>query len=112
MNKFVYILLLFLTTGFSEVIDGYQKSSVDCLILEDENSIICKYTHQRIDEDKEIVIQWINPLNEISRDRLITIPAGHRSIYDFRYIDGRQKGIWKFKTIYKNEILITEFEIK
>jgi hypothetical protein len=111
MNKFICILL-FLTVSFAEILEDSKKSSVDCLILEDENSIICKYEHERMEEDKEIKIQWVNPLGKISRDRIIIIPAGHGSIYDFRYIDGREKGLWKFKAIYEDEILLTEFELK
>ena len=112
MNKILYILLFTAVVSFSETIDEEVKNSVDCLILEDENSIICKYVHERIDIDKEIQVQWINPSGETSRVRTLLIPAGHGSIYDFRYISGRLKGIWQFKVIDEDIKLDTNFEIK
>ena len=45
------ILTMLLTSTFSFA-DGI---GVDCLILEDENSIICKYTHERVDFNKNII---------------------------------------------------------
>lgn len=113
MIRYICILLVSVILGFSEIIelDDEIKSSVDCLILQDENSIICKYEHQRMEEDKEVVIQWINPQGEISRERTIIIPAGHGSIYDFRYIEGRIKGIWQFKVKAAEEEVSTTFTL-
>ncbi len=112
MNKFVYGLLFVLTVSFCETIESESKNSADCLILEDENSIICKYVHQRSEEDKEINVKWVDPSGEISRERTLLIPAGHGSIYDFRYIEGRVKGIWQFQVIDKEVNISTNFEIK
>ncbi len=99
MKKLIYKLLFISSLAFCETIDIESKNSADCLILQDENSIICKYLHERVEEDKDILIQWINPKGDISRERTLIIPAGHGSIYDFRYIEGRMKGIWQFKVI-------------
>jgi hypothetical protein len=85
---------------------------VDCLILEDEDSIICKFEINRQTEDQELVFQWINPEGELSRSRDMQIPAGHGSIYDYRYIDGREAGNWIFKVIYKEKEYSTKFELK
>ena len=63
-----------------------HANEVDCLILEDENSIICKYTHDRISEDKNITMKWIEPDGLVTRTRDIVIPAYHGSVYDYRYI--------------------------
>ena len=112
MNKFLYIILFVSSIAFCETIEEEAKNSVDCLILEDENSIICKYVHERIDTDKEINVQWINPQGEISRERTLLIPAGHGSIYDFRYIAGRENGIWQFKVFDEELKLSTTFEIE
>lgn len=97
MKKWFYSLLFISTVCFAESFDETPKYSADCLILQDENSIICKYEHERLEEDIEIKVQWINPDGEISRERTIIVPAGHGSIYDFRYIEGRMKGNWQFK---------------
>lgn len=103
----------FLLTSLSAVLFAQSpKAEVDCLILEDENSIICKYINNRSRGDKTITFEWLDPKGEISRTRNMVIPAGHGSVYDFRYIEGREIGIWTFKVIDGKKILKTEFEIK
>lgn len=90
----------------------YVEPNVDCLILEDENSIICKFEITRNTEDKSIIVQWIAPNGEISRSRDMIILAGHGSIYDYRYIQGRELGLWTFKVIYEEKEYSTQFELK
>ncbi len=103
MKRLLFSMLFYMSfiyaQGEENLVDETQMNSADCLILQDENSIICKYLHERVEEDKEIIIQWIDPDGEISRERPIIIPAGHGSIYDFRYVEGRKKGLWQFKVI-------------
>jgi len=108
----VVLIFLFIVTSsvFAEVIDT-NKKSVDCLILQDEDSIVCKYMHDRLEEDKQILVKWISPDGEISRERTLVIPAGHGSIYDFRYIQGRQKGSWTFIVKDEEEEYSTTFEL-
>ena len=110
MKKLLILLVTFnlmLLSAFAEPVN-----SVDCIILEDENSIICKYTHERVDNPKKIVVQWIDPDGEISRERDMTIPAGHATIYDYRYKDGRSKGKWLFKVIDNSKEYTTNFTIE
>lgn len=122
MKKYIYSFLLVFSFCFAETVEVEEvpasdfvtekiENSADCLILEDENSIICKYLHTRTPEDKEIIVQWINPKGEISRERTIVIPAGHSSIYDFRYIEGREKGVWQFKVFEDYTETATTFMI-
>ena len=124
MIKFLIPFLLCTTIVFAEssadnnkkIEDTIQKSynpNVDCLILEDENSIICKFEVIKDSQNEQkIVINWVNPNGEISRTREMLIPAGDSSAYDFRYLDGREKGIWNFKIIYKDNEYSNNFEIK
>ena len=124
MIKFLIPFLLCTTIVFAEssadnnkkIEDTIQKSynpNVDCLILEDENSIICKVEVIKDPQNEQkIVINWVNPNGEISRTREMLIPAGDSSAYDFRYLDGREKGIWNFKIIYKDKEYSNNFEIK
>lgn len=84
----------------------------DCLILEDENSIICKFELTRSVEDKQIIVRWINPEGELSRERNMIIPAGHGSIYDYRYINGRELGLWTFTVVLNEKSYSTQFELK
>ncbi len=108
--KIKYFMLTLLS--FTFLTYASANSSVDCIILEDEDSIICKYTHTRISDDKNITVQWIEPNNQITRTREMTIPAYHGSIYDFRYKNGRTKGIWTFKVIDNEKEYTTNFTIE
>lgn len=112
--------VLFAQTTTNENKEEVQNSiekpynpNVDCLVLEDENSIICKFELIKdTQNEQEIVINWVNPKGEISRTRQMTIPAGDSSAYDFRYLDGRESGKWDFKIIYKGQEYSTSFELK
>ncbi|WP_323658475.1 hypothetical protein [Aliarcobacter butzleri] len=124
MIKFLIPFLLCTTIVFAEssadnnkkIEDTIQKSynpNVDCLILEDENSIICKFEVIKDSQNEQkIVINWVNPNGEISRIREMLIPAGDSSAYDFRYLDGRESGKWDFKIIYNEKEYSTSFELK
>lgn len=118
MIKVVASLLLLVSFLFSETTNNEQyldsdiETSVDCLILQDENSIICKFESKRSVEDQTIIAQWIDPQGDISRSREMIVPAGHGSIYDYRYIKGRLSGLWTFKVIYDNKEYTTQFELK
>jgi len=107
MKKYIFLISFFFTTLYSKT-----SNSVDCIILEDENSIICKYIHTRLPQEHKVIVQWIDPLNNISRKREMTIPAYHGSIYDYRYIQGRIKGVWRFEVIDNNKKYSTTFELK
>lgn len=115
LSFFLFLGLLFaesINTIDQEIIEEPFEPKVDCLILEDENSIICKFEINRQLEDQSLSFQWINPEGELSRTRDMLIPAGHGSIYDYRYIDGRESGMWTFKVIYKEKEYSTNFELK
>ena len=55
--RLVYLLLLGIL--FASSVNA-KDDKVDCLILEDENSIICKYSHERISVDKNITMKWVS----------------------------------------------------
>ncbi len=106
-NIVIYALLLSVSLFAQE-----NKPNVDCLILEDENSIICKYIRERVDTEQNITFEWVDPSGNVSRAKDVLIPPNHGSVYDFRYADGRQKGIWVFRVIDNNKKFETTFEIK
>lgn len=89
-----------------------QENNVDCLILEDENSIICKYSLYQVGEERNVLIQWIEPDQTITREREMIVPQNHGSIYDYRYIEGRTKGVWTFKVIDEEKEYTTNFTIE
>lgn len=108
MNKvfLVFFTLIIMLTNIS------ANTSSDCIIIKEDNSIICKYIHSRKTDDRNIRIEWINPNKEISRVKELILPAGHGSVYDFRYVEGRIKGIWTFRVIDNDITTSTTFEIK
>jgi hypothetical protein len=107
--KYIFTFLFFLNT-FAFAAD--QAIGADCIILNDENSIVCKYTHQRVDYDKEVLFQWVEPDGVTTRKRVMSIPAYHGSVYDYRYMEGRAIGEWKFKVIDGDKEYNTSFVIK
>lgn len=128
MNRYLVSFFILVSTLFSEAtlpnqekqIEQNSNSSqqpynpnVDCLILEDENSIICKFEVIRDPQNEQMItINWISPTGEISRTREMLIPAGDSSAYDYRYLDGREGGKWDFKIIYNGKEYSSQFELK
>ena len=122
MIKYMVSFLLLANVMFAEnaiveeekIIEVTQvyNPNVDCLILEDENSIICKFEVIRDTKNQQIVINWVSPTGEISRTREMNIPAGDVSAYDYRYLDGREGGKWNFKILYNQNEYSSSFELK
>ena len=128
MNRYLVLFLLLANISFAEnkaiseekkiipaieeMVEKPYNPNVDCLILDDENSIICKFEILREDVDQEITIHWVSPSGEISRSREMIIPAGDISVYDYRYLDGREGGKWNFKVNYKGNEYSAHFELK
>jgi hypothetical protein len=122
MNKsfnFLFIFFLIVSNILADDIPNFtpelsyeSNNSVDCIILKDENSIICKYIHTRSSEDKKVEFIWIDPDGEISRQRTMLIPAGHGSIYDYRFINGRVTGKWTLEVLDNNKSFTTNFIIE
>jgi hypothetical protein len=110
MRKFVYVIIIFISSNLF-ALDNLDNK-VDCLILQDENSIVCKYILKSVDYNKTVIITWIEPNGKITRSKEIIIPAGHFSAYDYRYIEGRALGTWIFKVIDDSEEYQTIFTIE
>ena len=72
--KLRYLVLL--CSVFFTLVHAEDKK-VDCIILEDENSIICKYTHERVSIEKNITVKWIEPDGTETRTRNMVIPPFH-----------------------------------
>ena len=119
MNRYSVFFLICVLPLFGNVVQVNEEKikdynpNADCLVLEDEKSVICKFEVMR-DETKEqqITINWISPTGEISRTREMVIPAGDTSAYDYRYLDGRENGKWDFKIIYSGKEYSTKFELQ
>lgn len=105
------LILFFFLISISSASGDYTSNEVDCIVIKEENSIICKYISERASEDRFINVQWLAPNGDISRTRKILFPSGHGSVYDFRYLNGREAGLWTFKVFDNNKEFKIEFEI-
>lgn len=111
MKKVLLIAYIVFIASLQSVA-AQEEYKADCLILDDENSIICKYLFPAKDEDATVEVKWIDPNGEISRTRQLEIPKDHISVYDFRYLEGRIPGIWKFEVHDGEKKTVTQFELK
>ena len=124
MNRYLVSFLIFTTALFAQNMDldkdklneenivaEQYNPNADCLILEDENSIICKFEVIRDVKEQIIIINWISPTGEISRTREMIINAGDSTAYDYRHLDGRENGKWNFKIIYNEKEYISQFDL-
>lgn len=100
-------LLMLLSLG--TVTASFAADKFVCDIKDDENRIYCKYHTEPAKDSRDYRITWVNPLGEVSRDRIINLPAGHKSFYDYRFIDGRITGTWTVN-IYETELEIAQEE--
>ena len=103
--------IFFLTISFCFASGEYIPNESDCIVIKEENSIICKYMSTRSTEDRFINVEWIDPNGDLSRSRKILFPSGHGSVYDFRYLSGREQGLWTFKVLDMGKEYKVEFKI-
>jgi len=111
-SKLLLILKILLVNIFIINIYAQDDYSANCRILEDENSILCKYKAPPSIDDRIIIVNWIDPNGIISRSRELTILSGYISVYDYRYLEGRELGKWSFEVIDGDNTTKTEFIIK
>jgi len=73
-----------------------QDTSVSCEILDDGvEKIQCKLVTPREEAARETMFEWHSEtFPQDDRERSLTLPAGHGSIYDYRYLRGRAQGAW------------------
>jgi hypothetical protein len=104
--------ILLLASSFTLNIFAQDEYKAHCIILEDENSILCKYKAPASIDDRRVIINWIDPDDQISRYRELQIPAEYISVYDYRYLKGRKLGLWKFEVVDGDTTTVTNFTIK
>lgn len=108
-TKFNFLFMLLSINLYS----SEPLHTAECLILEDENSIVCKYNSPSNQNERVVTISWINPEGIIQRKREITIAPLNSSIYDFRFLDGLESGQWQFVVLEDNkEVAKTTFTMQ
>jgi len=73
------------------------RHSLACDIVEDDDKIIrCTFASDRLAADRTLLFTWRSETTpQDDRERTVILPAGHGSVYDYRYYYGRAPGIWK-----------------
>lgn len=73
-----------------------QDTTVSCEILDDGvEKIQCKLVTLRQDVARDAMFVWhSDAFPQDDRERSLTLPANHGSIYDYRYLRGRAQGAW------------------
>ena len=84
------VLLLFTTAVFA------QESSVHCGVFDDGiEKIQCTLVTPRKNEARSATFYWHSEAYpQDDRERELTLPANHGSVYDYRYLRGRAEGSW------------------
>ncbi|WP_300369074.1 hypothetical protein [Hydrogenimonas sp.] len=91
-----------------------MAANVQCNI--ENERIYCTYYLDRSDNQngKNVEFHWVSPDSpDDDRVRHFQIPARHGSVYDYRFLPGRAKGVWHVKVIDldTNETVETTFDI-
>jgi hypothetical protein len=73
-----------------------QEPSLSCDVVNDGvEKIQCTFTAPRKNEERETTFYWHSESHpQDDREHTIILPAGHGSVYDYRYLRGRAQGIW------------------
>ena len=82
--------MLFAVSAFA------QESSVQCEVFDDGvEKIQCTFMTPREDVERTVTFQWhSDAFPQDDRERELSLPATHGSVYDYRYLRGRAEGSW------------------
>ncbi|WP_187647614.1 hypothetical protein [Nitrosophilus labii] len=106
MKKAVLILLFITFSMFA--------NEVKCKI--EYERIYCTYLINRSDNEngKKVTFYWYSPTGNDDRVRTFEVPPYYGSVYDYRYLPGREKGKWRVvvKDLDTNKSAETSFVIE
>lgn len=114
LNKTFLGTILISTSLFAGNVADMNDINCENEILEKEKEIIkCTYIAPYTDIDRTVTFNWIEPNGEVSRTRDINITKNHRSVYDYRFKNGRTIGKWNIQVIDKlnNNNITSEFNV-
>jgi len=97
MNKIKIMISLSLMTL---TLNANPLNYVKCKVEKDNDRIYCTYHQERVNFQKEVEFNWQNPKGKIERTKSFVIPKRHASVYDYRFYNGRTKGLW---SVYVND---------
>lgn len=74
---------------------------LECTVIEEHDKIIqCTFSSVRLAADRRITFRWKSETTpQDDRERTFVLPAGHGSVYDYRFYYGRAPGLWNISTV-------------
>jgi len=93
-----------------KIIKRADKEEV-LVCLDEEDKITCKLMTKRLNKNRTVEFVWNPPSGNDKRERTMTLPANHASIYDTRDKKGREKGKWVVEATIGGEEVSTTFII-
>ena len=77
------------------------SDQLECSVLEEHDKIIrCTFSSVRIASDRNVTFSWHSETTpQDDRERTFVLPAGHGSVYDYRYYYGRAQGAWNIRIL-------------
>ena len=81
------------------------------ICLDEGDKITCKLMAKRVNKEREVEFEWKSPNGKDDRERELTLPANHASIFDARLKKGRAKGVWTVEVEISDEKISTSFKL-
>jgi len=107
MAKIVNFFIFFFIASF------LYANEIKCVI--EYERIYCKYFIDRSDNEngKRLLFHWHSPSGKDDRKKVFTLPPYYGSVYDYRYLPGRENGIWvvEVKDLDTNTSVTTKIKI-
>ena len=98
MKLFTSFCMLSSFWGYTLMANDLTNTSqhLECSILEEHDKVIrCTFASVRIASDRNVTFSWRSETTpQDDRERTFVLPAGHGSVYDYRYYYGRAQGMW------------------
>lgn len=80
------------------------SAEVTCETIQDSiKKIRCKYLSLSEKASRNVTFKWTSPDNPAdNRAKSHIVPAGHISVFDYRYFAGRAEGTWTIEVYEEN----------
>lgn len=86
-------------------------NSLNCQILK-SSKVRCTFNTVRVNKTQGVEFHWVSPTSaQDNRERILTLPQNHASVYDERDTVGRGSGIWKVSASLNGDVVTAQFRL-
>lgn len=90
-----------------------ELDSESIKVRESDDKIYFFFKGEKLDKSRFIKLEWISPSGKVDRERSKMIQSGKNSFEDYRFKDGREKGIWTLKvTEESGKVISSTYNLK